>query len=449
MDISARDARKYIDQLAAIDARSGDLMREWVEKNGTGDMQAMADYAYALVQKYGEASAALSAEMYDATAEAQGVTLPPAVPAEPAGYGEVAKTMYGIRKQSLNPESYASGVSRLVKRTGADTTLHNALRDGAEFAWVPFGDTCPFCIALASRGWQKISEKALKNGHAEHIHANCNCGYMTRQDGESGVAGYDPQKYADMYYGAEGSTPSERINSMRRIHYEQNKDAINAQKRAAYAVKHQNKEAQDSSFLGSAVGVALEDFRKKRNQDNRDDLLAVNPGYSTDKRRRVNCQRCVPAYELRKRGFDVVARPAPLNESGALICDRVLKDPYMLFEGFTQRLRIAGSYDGKGYIERRLLEYGDGARVQISVLWKEGQTAVDLGDRIVNRPSAHTFVAENRNGEIHFVDPQTGNDDCSNYFTKVKNGSTMFARIDDLRVNEEVLGLFVANRGGN
>ena len=241
-----------MDQLAAIDTRAGDLMREWVEKNGTGDIQAMADYAYALVQKYGEASAALSAEMYDATAEAQGATLPPAVPAEPAGYGEVAKTMYGIRKQSLNPESYASGVSRLVKRTGADTTLHNALRDGAEFAWVPFGDTCPFCIALASRGWQKISEKALKNGHAEHIHANCNCGYMTRQDGKSGVAGYDPQKYLDMYYGAEGSTPSERINSMRRMHYEQNKDLINAQKREAYHVgkiKHLSSDPAQSGTL--------------------------------------------------------------------------------------------------------------------------------------------------------------------------------------------------------
>ena len=38
-----------------------------------------------------------------------------------------------------------------------------------------------------------------------------------------------------MYYGAEGSTPEQRINSMRRQFYQQNKDEINAQKRAAYA----------------------------------------------------------------------------------------------------------------------------------------------------------------------------------------------------------------------
>ena len=53
--------------------------------------------------------------------------------------------------------------------------LKNAVRDGAEWAWVPHGDTCPFCITLASNGWQKASRKVLKGGHAEHIHANCDC----------------------------------------------------------------------------------------------------------------------------------------------------------------------------------------------------------------------------------------------------------------------------------
>ena len=45
--------------------------------------------------------------------------------------------------------------------------LKNALRDGAEFAWVPNGDTCAFCMTLASRGWQRASKRAIKNGHAE------------------------------------------------------------------------------------------------------------------------------------------------------------------------------------------------------------------------------------------------------------------------------------------
>ena len=37
-----------------------------------------------------------------------------------------------------------------------------------------------------------------------------------------------------MYYGADGSTPTQRINSMRRQMNQQHKDEINAQKREAY-----------------------------------------------------------------------------------------------------------------------------------------------------------------------------------------------------------------------
>ena len=89
-------------------------------------------------------------------------------------------------------------------QVGADTTLKNAERDGAQFAWVPHGDTCAFCIALASRGWQYKSKKAMRNGHAEHIHAHCDCEYAVRFDGKSTVAGYDPDKYLEEYYDANG-----------------------------------------------------------------------------------------------------------------------------------------------------------------------------------------------------------------------------------------------------
>ena len=54
------------------------------------------------------------------------------------------------------PAHCASGVSRLVKRAGADTTPHNAVRDGAEWAWVPHGDACPFCRMLAYNGWLRV-----------------------------------------------------------------------------------------------------------------------------------------------------------------------------------------------------------------------------------------------------------------------------------------------------
>lgn len=98
---------------------------------------------------------------------------------------------------------------------------------------MPHGDTCPFCITLASNGWQKASSKVLKGGHADHIHANCDCEFAIRFDHNTTVAGYDPDKYLKQYRDAGGD-----INKMRRVNYAANKERINAQKRAAYAVKN-------------------------------------------------------------------------------------------------------------------------------------------------------------------------------------------------------------------
>lgn len=235
MQIPEKSWVEYINRLARLNEEAGRKMADYIAKHGTGDADALIAYAQALVQKYGEGSAELACQMYDAVAEASDVDVPPAEPAPPADYGETAK-MVNATKQS--PPLLQSGVSRLVKRAGADTTLKNAIRDGAEWAWVPHGDTCPFCITLASRGWQKASKKALKGDHAEHIHANCDCEYAIRFDSRTTVAGYDPDKYLEQYYDHGGD-----INAMRRAQYAKNKNAINAQKRAAYAARRLREQA--------------------------------------------------------------------------------------------------------------------------------------------------------------------------------------------------------------
>lgn len=235
MKITEKTWVEYITRLSRLNETAGQKMADYIEKHGTGDTDALIAYAQALVQKYGEGSAELACQMYDAVAEESGVDVPPAEPALPADYGETAK-MVNATKQS--PPLLQGGVSRLVKRAGADTTLKNAIRDGAEWAWVPHGDTCPFCITLASRGWQRASKKALRGDHAEHIHAHCDCEYAIRFDSRTTVAGYDPDKYLAQYYDHGGD-----INAMRRAKYAQNKDKINAQKRAAYAVRKLRKSA--------------------------------------------------------------------------------------------------------------------------------------------------------------------------------------------------------------
>ncbi len=235
MKIAEKTWVEYVTRLSRLNETAGSKMAEYIRQHGTQDTEALIDYAQALVQKYGEGSAELACQMYDAVAEASGADVPPAEPADPADYSETAQ-MVNATKQS--PPLLQGGVSRLVKRAGADTTLKNAIRDGAEWAWVPHGDTCPFCITLASRGWQRAGKKALKGDHAQHIHANCDCEYAIRFDSRTTVAGYDPDKYLEQYHAAGGN-----INAMRRAQYGKNKVRINAQKRAAYAARRLREQA--------------------------------------------------------------------------------------------------------------------------------------------------------------------------------------------------------------
>ena len=229
---------RYINRLSAINKTAARKFEAYLNTHDVmskSGRKAALDYAAALVLKYGEGAAAVSCEMYDAVAAASGVILPAAEPASVASYGEVAKTINGIMKTSQNASYIASGVERIVKQAGADTTLMNARRDGAEFAWVPHGDTCSFCLMLASNGWRQASKKTIKGDHAEHIHANCDCTFAIRFDGKSNVEGYDPDKLREMYDNAEGDTWQEKLNSMRRDDYAYNGDVIRAQKREAYA----------------------------------------------------------------------------------------------------------------------------------------------------------------------------------------------------------------------
>ena len=250
MQITANAWNEYITRLSRLNQKAGQLMREYIDTHGTESTDDLIAYAYGLVTKYGEGSAELACQMYDALAEAANAGVPAAEPAEPADYGEVARMVNATKNQ--NPANLPNGVSRLVKRAGADTTLKNAVRDGAEWAWVPHGDTCPFCITLASNGWQKASSKVLKGGHAEHIHANCDCEFAIRFDHKTTVAGYDPEKYLKQYRDAGGD-----INKMRRVNYAANKERINAQKRAAYAARkgYTNQAASAILDTSNKIGV--------------------------------------------------------------------------------------------------------------------------------------------------------------------------------------------------
>ena len=204
MYVSTQDWLAFVGKLSQINQAAADEIRSYVAKNGFADTQALISYCYHVADYYGTASASLSALMYDTIAELEGVALPAAELAATPTYGDVAKAVNGTLKTSQNPDEIAGSVSRLVKMTGQDTMLFNA---------------------------------QLRNGHADHIHSNCDCTYMVRHSSDFDVRGYDPDKYLREYNDADGSNWKDKLNTMRRDRYAENADEINAQKREAYALR--------------------------------------------------------------------------------------------------------------------------------------------------------------------------------------------------------------------
>lgn len=239
MKISKKDWQNYIAKLRIINDKAADKVVGYMNTHDYSTpegVKALTDYAHAVATKYGEGSAELACQMYDAIAEASRAAVPAAEPAATATYGEVAKAIYGTLGAGKDPQKVGSAIGRSVKLAGVDTLQKNALRDGAEWAWIPSGDTCAFCLMLASNGWQKASKKAIKNGHAEHVHTNCDCTYAVRFSDDVTVEGYDPDALYDEYISA-GDTPQERINGLRRNDYADRKDFYRAQKRLNYRRK--------------------------------------------------------------------------------------------------------------------------------------------------------------------------------------------------------------------
>ncbi len=148
-------------------------------------------------------------------------------------------------------------------------------------------------------------------------------------------------------------------------------------------------------------------------------LKECNPNYSLGKEWRTNCQRCVPTYEMRRRGYDVTALPKPSDPEKVDLS-------YSPFSVWENPEVIKCSKNGIEDIERKMHEWGDGTRAQVVVVWK-------------NTNAGHTFIAEQVNGQTIYIDPQSGKKNVKNYFSYVESGSVRISRIDNLDVTGKIL----------
>lgn len=77
-------------------------------------------------------------------------------------------------------------------------------------------------------------------------------------------------------------------------------------------------------------------------------------------------------------------------------------------------------------------EWGDGARAEVYVARRGG--------------NAHVFIAENIDGRIQCMCPQTNQSDCSSMFGEVIADKTMVARIDNLEPSDMISGCCESRR---
>lgn len=140
-----------------------------------------------------------------------------------------------------------------------------------------------------------------------------------------------------------------------------------------------------------------------------------------------NCQRCVIAYELRRRGFDVTALPAIVDST-----DDVARNWTKLFLNL-QVDNVPGDavHETIANLETALALYGEGSRSIIYIDHLAAQNSKEA--------SAHTFIAEVRNGKVLYIDPQSGEVGYTGWQTSFRPTTMFVARIDNKQVNPAYL----------
>ena len=114
MKITSNQWADYINKLSTLNSRGSKLVQDWIDKHGTEDVDALIDYCYKVIARYGTASAELTASMYEAIAQAEKVFIQPAELADIASYGDAAKAVQGSLLQSPSGQLVKQAVSRQI-----------------------------------------------------------------------------------------------------------------------------------------------------------------------------------------------------------------------------------------------------------------------------------------------------------------------------------------------
>lgn len=188
-----------------------------------------------------------------------------------------------------------------------------------------------------------------------------------------------------------------------------------------YRIARENRYSREAKMIGAK--------RIKGEHTREQDLKAVNPNFVPGRNGEWenNCQRCVTAYEARRRGIDVTAKQWTSD-----------KEPIMWSDGWSlayKNGKIIDCSDTTGLkartnIIREMNKMPDGARCAVQVIWKG------------RRGGGHVFIAEKQDGKIAFIDPQPHGEtiqlDCDDCFKIVNGRLVHIMRLDNLKFSNIV-----------
>ena len=210
--------------------------------------EEVIDIAVSLGEKYSLLGAELGAQWYDLCSELAGIDAEAAEVAEVDTDTVDAKTrsMFERSQQPTAQAVFNDLMQTLVNDSIRQTGEANLWRDyergvaGGRWARVPVGDTCAWCLMLASQGAWYLSEKTALGGHAGHYHEGCNCVAVYHANPDS-IRGYEKLgKYKQMYYDADNAR---RANEKGREKYPEELEQRIAAAKATHKLKA--KEAEE------------------------------------------------------------------------------------------------------------------------------------------------------------------------------------------------------------
>lgn len=177
------------------------------------------------------------------------------------------------------------------------------------------------------------------------------------------------------------------------------------------------------------------------------DGLKPNPNYGKETGYSINCQSCVVAYELRRRGFDVeackrVEEPQNIPQQLAYRTEWAWIDPEtgkmpvkkavnpISKRDVDKRGRVYAVYKKWDEINQELNELTkEAGRYHIAVKWK-------------SEDNGHIFTMERfETGDELFYDPQTGQTkQWSDFMPKIDTKKPIqVLRVDNLEVNTDII----------